>query len=193
LDKIINEQPHKKLYFDEIQVIEGWELYVRQKLDEGYFVILTGSNASLLSKELGTKLTGRHITKELFPFSFNEFLQLKSFKNNKKAAKEYLENGGFPEYVKQRNPEILQSLTEDILFRDIAVRYSVRDVSSLQRLLTYLVSNVGGLLTGNKLAQQLGIKSTATVMEYLSYLEQSYLLSLLPVFSYSYRAQIVNP
>ncbi len=193
LDEIINEQQHKKLYFDEIQIIEGWELYIRQKLDEGYPVIVTGSNASLLSKELGTKLTGRHITKELFPFSYNEFLQLNAKKNSKKAAKEYLEKGGFPEYLKHQNPEILQSLTEDILFRDIAVRFGIRDVSSLQRLLTYLVSNVGGLLTGNKLARQLGIKSTATIMEYLSYLEQTYLLNLLPVFSYSYRAQMVNP
>lgn len=60
--------------FDEIQIIPELERYVRQKLDEGFKIVVTGSNASLLSRELGTKLTGRHITKELFPFSYNEFI-----------------------------------------------------------------------------------------------------------------------
>ena len=69
LDLIISQKGFRRLFFDELQVIDGWELYVRQKLDEGYKVFVTGSNASLLSHELGTRLTGRHITKELFPLS----------------------------------------------------------------------------------------------------------------------------
>ena len=72
LDLLISEDKGKVLFFDEIQVIKGWEIFVRQKLDQGFQIIITGSNASLLSQELGTKLTGRHITKELFPFSFQE-------------------------------------------------------------------------------------------------------------------------
>ncbi|MBP7613271.1 MAG: AAA family ATPase, partial [Paludibacter sp.] len=70
LDNIIANKGAKILFFDEIQLVEGWEMYVRQKLDESFRVIITGSNASLLSKELGTRLTGRHITQELFPFSY---------------------------------------------------------------------------------------------------------------------------
>lgn len=86
--------------FDEIQIIKGWERYVRQKLDENFKVFVTGSNASLLSKELGTSLTGRHITSELFPFSFKEFCRFKDIEPNEHATKEYMQLGGFPEYLK---------------------------------------------------------------------------------------------
>ena len=75
LDAIIERKKAEILFFDELQIIEGWESYIRQKLDEGYKVIITGSNATLLSQELGTKLTGRQITQELFPFSFTEYLR----------------------------------------------------------------------------------------------------------------------
>ncbi|SHF94665.1 hypothetical protein SAMN05444274_11455 [Mariniphaga anaerophila] len=193
LDQIIYTANPKKLYFDEIQVVLGWELYVRQKLDEGYQVLVTGSNASLLSKELGTKLTGRHITKELFPFSYVEFIRFKKIESGIDSFRSYFRLGGFPEYVKHESPEILTSLFDDILFRDIAVRHGVRDVKSLQRLLLYLVANVGSLITATRLATLLGIKSSATVLDYLSYFEQSWILGLLPKFSWSYRARLVNP
>ena len=193
LDQIIKNKNCTKLYFDEIQVIKGWELYVRQKLDEGYIVTVTGSNASLLSRELGTKLTGRHIPKELFPFSYQEYIHFKNSKPSDNTLREYLSHGGFPEYVKLSNPEILTALFDDILFRDIAVRYGIRDVKSLKQLLLFLVSNVGNLVTATKLTQALGIKSSATVLDYFSYFEMTYLLALMPKFSYSYRAQLVNP
>lgn len=193
LDLVISGKGYKRLFFDEIQVIKGWELYVRQKLDEGFKVVVTGSNASLLSQELGTKLTGRHITKELYPFSFQEFARYQQFKPGSEAFQKYLDLGGFPEFVKYKNQDILTALFDDILFRDIAVRYGVRDVRSLKRLLLYLVANVGNLVTATKLTQSLGIKSPATILDYFSYFEQSYLLSLMPKFSYSYRAQLVNP
>lgn len=193
LDRIIGENIYKQLYFDEIQVIKGWELYVRQKLDEGFNVTVTGSNASLLSRELGTKLTGRHITKELFPFSYQEYIHFKNRTPGEETLADYLSHGGFPEYARINNPEILMALFEDILFRDIAVRYGVRDIKSLKRLLLFLVGNVGNLITATKLTQPLGIKSSATVLDYFSYLELTYLLALMPKFSYSYRAQLVNP
>jgi len=101
--------------------------------------------------------------------------------------------GGFPEYLKTANPDILDTLVDDILYRDIAVRHNIRDVKSLKRLITFLISNVGNLVTATKLTQQLGIKSSATILDYFSYFEQSYLLYLMPKFSYSYRPQIVNP
>jgi len=193
IDLIVEENESKVLFFDEIQVVKGWELYVRQKLDEGFKVFVTGSNASLLSRELGTKLTGRHITNELFPFSFQEYARYKLLSTNSETAFAYIKDGGFPEYLRTGNADILQALFNDILYRDIAVRYGIRDIESMKRLLIYLISNVGRLVTAGKLVQTLGIKSSATVLDYFSYFEQSYLLSLVPKFSYSYRAQIVNP
>jgi len=193
LDIIIGENGSKRLFFDEIQVIKGWELYVRQKLDEGYQVVVTGSNASLLSRELGTKLTGRHITKELYPFSFLEFINYKQLDPCDGSFQQFLDIGGFPEYVKNNNSDILTALFDDILYRDIAVRYGIRDVKSLKRLLLYLVANVGNLVTATKLTQVLEMKSSATILDYFSFYEQSYLLGLMPKFSYSMRAQLVNP
>lgn len=193
LDNIIAESKIKSLYFDEIQVVNGWELYVRQKLDEGFKVLITGSNASLLSKELGTKLTGRHISKELFPFSFAEFLHYYESEPNEAMLLQYIAKGGFPEYIKTDNSDVLAALIDDILYRDIAVRYNIRDVKSLKRLLLYLASNVGNLITATKLTQTIGIKSSATVLDYFSFFEQAYLLQLMPKFSYSYKAQLINP
>lgn len=193
LDEMIVQSRKKSLFFDEIQVIDGWELYVRQKLDQGYKVAITGSNASLLSKELGTKLTGRHIDKELFPFSFSEFLRYHEAIPDAESLLRYMTIGGFPEYIKTENPDILAVLIDDILYRDIAVRYNIRDVKSLKRLLLFLAANNGNLVTATKLTQTLGIKSPATILDYFSYFEQSYLLQLMPKFSYSYRVQLVNP
>jgi len=193
VDELITASSCKRLFFDEIQTVQGWELYVRQKLDEGYEVVVTGSNASLLSKELGTKLTGRHITKELFPFSFEEFCTYKKLVNNAEALTKYMKIGGLPGYVMTENPDIHTTLLDDIIYRDVAVRYNIRDVQSLKRLLIYLITNIGNLVSATKLTQLVGIKSTATVMEYLSYFEQSYLIQLMPKFSYSYKVQLVNP
>ncbi|MDP2335491.1 MAG: ATP-binding protein [Bacteroidota bacterium] len=193
LDSLILESGASSLYFDEIQVVNGWELYVRQKLDQKYRVSITGSNASLLSQELGTKLTGRHISKELFPFSFSEFCRFTQTEPDANAFANYLTKGGFPEYLRSDNPEILSSLLDDILFRDIVVRYGIRDVRSLKRLLIFLISNVSNLFTANKFTQVLGIKSSTTILDYLSFFEQAYLIKLMPRFAYSYRAQIVNP
>jgi predicted AAA+ superfamily ATPase len=181
------------LLFDEIQIIPEWERYVRQKLDEGFKIVITGSNASLLSKELGTKLTGRHIVKELFPFSYDEFNLFKGLGPSAGSLLQYLHAGGFPEYVKQGIDEILNHVFEDILIRDIAVRYGIRDVKTLQRLALYLISNVGNLITANRLKSLFEVGSANTITEYLSHLEDSYLFQFVPRFSYSLRKQMVNP
>jgi len=193
LDTLIEKSESESLFFDEIQVINGWELYIRQKLDEGFQITVTGSNASLLSRELGTKLTGRHISKELFPFSFNEFLGFKSLHADEKSLQKYLQNGGFPEFLKTNNPDILNELFHDILIRDIIVRYGIRDARLLKNLAVYLVSNVGNLVTANKLQQSLPIKSVATVLDYFSLLEDTYLVNFMPRFSYSHKVRMVNP
>lgn len=193
LDQLISEAGNKVLMFDEIQIIKGWERYVRQKLDESFKIFVTGSNASLLSKELGTSLTGRHITTELFPFSFKEFCRFKDMEQNEHSTKEYMRLGGFPEYLKAPIEEILASLLDDILIRDIAVRYGIKDIRGLKRLTVFLLSNIGNLTSANKLREPAGINSTTTILEYLSHLEQSYLISLIPMFDYSLKKQTVNP
>jgi predicted AAA+ superfamily ATPase len=192
LDNIIIDSKCDVLFFDEIQVIQNWELYVRQKLDEGFKIVITGSNASLLSRELGTKLTGRHITKELFPFSYKEFLSFKSLQPDVHSLQKYINTGGFPEYVKTKNTDILSTLFQDILNRDIVIRYGIRDVRALKQLAVYLISNVGNLVTANKLQQPLGMK-TNTLLEYFSHLEDTYLVNFMPKFSYSIKSQSINP
>lgn len=193
LDLLIEETGKRKLYFDEIQVVEGWELYIRQKLDQGFKVCITGSNASLLSKELGTKLTGRHISKELFPFSYKEYRRFHSLSPCAGSFMDYLRDGGFPEFVRTHNQDILTALFDDILYRDIAVRYGVRDVISLKALLLYLAANLGNLASANKMAGIVGIKTGKTALEYLSYFEEAYLIGRMPKFSWSLKAQYVNP
>lgn len=193
LDEIIKAAEKEVLLFDEIQVVDQWEKYLRQKLDEGYKIVVTGSNASLLSRELGTKLTGRHITTELFPFSYHEFNLFNKSKPSTESLQNYLISGGFPGYLKAKTPEILIQLFDDILIRDIAVRHGIRDVKTLQQLSIYLISNVGKLITANRLKQPFQIGATSTVMEYLSHLEDTYLFSFIPKFSYSARKQLVNP
>ena len=193
LDELISETNCKLLFFDEIQVVDGWELYVRQKLDEGFKVVVTGSNASLLSRELGTKLTGRHLTKELFPFSFQEFCAFKALESDAASLMQYMDEGGFPAYLKTENPDLHSALLDDIIYRDVAVRYNIRDVQSLKHLLLFMAANIGNLISATKLKNLLGIKSTATVLEYIGYFEKSYLIQLIPKFSYSYKVQVVNP
>lgn len=193
LDNLIVQKNASILFFDELQMIEGWEIYVRQKLDEGFKVIITGSNASMLSKELGTRLTGRHITQELFPFSYTEFLTFRNLTPSSESLKTYIQTGGFPEFVKNGDEEQLVTLFTDILMRDIVARYGIKDIKSLHRLASYLISNIGNRITATKLKQLLSIGATSTVLIWFSHLELSYLVSFLPMFSHSTKAQLINP
>lgn len=193
IDSYIEQEEKHVLMFDELQLIKGWERYVRQKLDEGFLVFVTGSNASLLSRELGTSLTGRHISTEMFPFSYKEFCRFFDMEQDTSSSELYLKMGGFPEYLKTENESILISLLDDILMRDISVRYNIRDIRSLKRLTMLLFSNIGSLISANKLKQPSSISSATTILEYLSYLENSYLIFTVPMFDYSLKKQSINP
>jgi predicted AAA+ superfamily ATPase len=193
LDRAIADSGVRLIFFDEVQSAEHWELYVRQKLDEGFQLVITGSNASLLSRELGTRLTGRHISKELFPFSYGEFCAFTGQEAGPDSLGSYLEKGGFPEYLKTGNTDILTQLQSDILYRDIAVRYGLRDAASLRRLFVYLVSNPAQKFSPSSLRQAIGVKSPTTVLEYISYFEAAYLVNLLPCFAWSVKAQSLAP
>ena len=188
-----NFQDSETVYLDEVQNVPEWEKYIREQQDQGKKFFITGSNASMLSKELGTRLTGRHLTYELFPFSYSEMLEFKDLEDSEESFKEYLEKGGFPEYLKFENQEILQELMDDILIRDIAVRHNVRNTDTLRKMAVYLMSNVGNEITHNKLKEYFDLGSTNTVSSYISHFKESYLLFTIPQFHYSPKKQMVNP
>ena len=193
IDQIAQESNSRYLFFDEIQLISGWESYVRSALDAGFRVIVTGSNATMLSQELGTRLTGRHITKELFPFSFDEYCRFRNALPNEDSLSAYLRNGGFPQYLKQQYEEVLTFLLDDILYRDIAVRHGIKDVRAVQSLMLYLITNVGNLISANKLTQIVHVKTAKTILEYFSYLTQTYIVEFVSRYAYSYKVQMISP
>jgi len=178
--------------FDEIQNIDKWEVFVRQQLDIDKKFLITGSNASLLSKELGTKLTGRHINIELFPFSFKEFLSLENLEANTESFMKYLQEGGFPEYLKYKKEEILRELFIDIIERDIVARHQLRDSKLLKNIALYLLTTTGNEFSYNKLKKTFNLGSVNTVISFIHYLEDSYLLFTIPKFDYSFKKQIMN-
>jgi predicted AAA+ superfamily ATPase len=180
-------------FFDEIQNVQGWEVFIRSLHDQGKKIFITGSNASLLSFELGTRLTGRHLCFELFPFSYKEFLSFFKTSPSSVTFQLYIEKGGFPEYLKFGSIETLQQLFRDILYRDIAVRYGVRNVKTLIDIALFLISNAGKEYTLNRLKNNFNLGSTNSVSEYVSWFEDSYLIFSVPQFSWSAKSMAINP
>jgi len=180
-------------FFDEIQNIEKWEKFIRYLVDRKNKVMITGSNASLLSRELGTRLTGRHLSYELFPFSYTEFLKFSKQKPNAESYSDYLYKGGFPEFLKDNDETLLHELLRDVLMRDIVNRFGIKNTAILNKLAIYLLTNVGKEFSANSLKKMLEVKSVQTIIDYISYLEDSYLIFTIPKFSYSYKKQQVNP
>jgi len=197
----------KKVFFlDEIQNVSGWERWVRRMIDDGYKIYITGSNASLLSQELGSRLTGRHVTVEIFPFSFKEYLMMikRKYKIGKQATtlitarhrswlKLFLLSGGIPDAVSQPSIQWLKILYDDVMYRDIAARYKIESLSSLKALGYYLMSNIAELTSYNKLKQLLFVSSQNTVKDYVTYMNNAYLIFPLSVFSYSVKRQLIAP
>lgn len=188
--------------FDEIQNVPEWERFVRRLHDQGYKFIVTGSNASLLSQELGTRLTGRCLRVELFPFSFREFLSFRKVKvpdlkvlttkqkgQLLKLTKEYIVSGGIPDSLKYPGLEIHKTLYDDVLYRDIATRYKLDNVKSLKELTFYLISNISTLISFNKLKELLKLGSVNTVKSYIDYLENSWLFFVVNKYAYSVKEQ----
>ncbi|MBP5703932.1 MAG: ATP-binding protein [Paludibacteraceae bacterium] len=193
-------------YFDEIQLVDGWERFVDRLYKHGNKVIVTGSNAKMLSRELGTLLTGRHVSKEVYPFSMSEYMELLGVKVTRDSfyttegramlqnvQKDYLKDGGFPQYLRSKNVEYLKSLYNDIIYRDIIVRYRLMSDKPLKETVYYLISNATHLFTYNSVAKSVGLKSSETVKDYISYLEETYLVGLLPKYDVKVGEQIKSP
>ncbi len=201
----IYENP-KLYFFDEVQNIEKFETFVRRLQDQGNKIIITGSNASLLSKEFGTRLTGRYRSFEIYPFSFMEYLSFKKIKpqkdwqyltkkrvNLKKMLNEYIENGGMPEYLKNKDKEYIKTVYENILYRDVIARYNIRRQKVLQELVNVLTTNISSPFTYNSLKTSLGLANSITVKEYISYLNNSFLFFELQRFDFSVKKQLNAP
>lgn len=191
-------------FFDEIQEVPGWEKFVNRMYEQARKVFVTGSNATLLSSEISSSLTGRNKVLELFPFSFPEFLRMegKTYQAGQLSVKQrslllndlnaFLETGGFPLVVKEKDPEIAHALFQDILYRDIVVRYKLSNVEEVKQIALYLASNTGKLFSYATLQTISGLKSLSSVKNYLQYYEASYLFYYLRKFDYSLKKQIMN-
>jgi len=191
LDEIIGLE-NKYYFFDEIQNVENWEVFVRNLHDREKVICVTGSNASLLSRELGTKLTGRSVQIELLPFSYTEYCSFKKLQHNADSYKLYINEGGFPSFVKVGNKEILQQLFRDIIYRDIIVRHGVRNEKTLISIALYLISNAGKEFSYTNIKNIFSVGSVNSVVDYVSWFEDSYLMFTLPRFSWSLKSVAIN-
>ena len=163
------------LFLDEIQNIDGWPLFVNRLLRQRIHIIITGSNAKLLSTELATHLTGRHHKIELFPFSFKDWCSIKDVEytrlttKNKgllsKAYEEYFRQGGFPELISgEENPkEYISTLIDNIISQDIKKRYKIRNIDALKRLAHHILNETPTLIVKDALQNIIGIKSERTL------------------------------
>ena len=191
--------------FDEIQNIYGWEKFISRLVPNHRVIITTGSNATLMSRELATYLTGRHLDFTLFPFSFREYLHFKNFISErqdiyitssiakiKEHLNEYIKIGGIPEGISVGKKFILQ-LENDIIEKDIIQRYKIRHVKKLKELSHYLLSNFSSEISYNKMKNILNVRSVTTVSNWVDYLESSYLIFELNKYSPKLKEQMLSP
>jgi len=184
----------KILFFDEIQNLENWELFVNRLQRQDYNLIITGSNSNLLSKNLSTHLTGRYSQTIIFPFSFKEFIGNEELTESeiKEKLSNYLEYGGFPEplFKKINYKEYLSTLFDSIIYKDIVKSYNIKLVSAMENIANYIISNISTELSYNRIRDLAGLKSVHTVEKYLSYMEEAFIFFRLNKFSFKKREQI---
>jgi hypothetical protein len=192
------------LVFDEIQNIEGWERFIT-RIAPSYKIIITGSNARLMSNELATLLTGRHMDYELLPFSFKEFLRYKNSGLNSKdifltkrraelynLLEEYINVGGFPQSL-SLGRSFLSELYGDVIERDIIARYKIRYSTQLKEMSRYLISNFSSEISYSKLRGIFGLKGFHTTGNWIQYIRNSYLLFTLERFSFKLKERTIAP
>ncbi len=187
------------LFLDEIQNVEGWHLFVNRILRKRMHVVVTGSNAKLLSGELATHLSGRNKEISLYPFSFREFCEMKGVDTDRKTTKaeafrrtafdEYLKQGGFPELftIEDKKPYV-STLVDNILKRDIEQRYKISYKAAFEKMAHHLLNVSPTKVVSSDLADIFHIKSEHTTKNYVEYLKQAYLL--IGVQKYSAKSKV---
>lgn len=181
------------MLLDEIQNLPNWDLWVSKLYRRGKNLIITGSNANMLSSEMATVLTGRYLQIEMLPFSLDETMRWKNISPDREEqsaqaimlADDYMRNGGYPETIPARGitKNYLSTLFDSILLKDVAQRHNVRNTTDLYNLATYLLSNFCNPISANELAGELGLSSVATTKKFCDYLNEPYLFFYLPRFN----------
>lgn len=175
------------LLLDEVQNLQGWDLWVSKLYRRGKNLVITGSNAKMLSSEMATVLTGRYLQIEMLPFSLEEMLEWHHINlhetqhgHNPEAAllmDDYLRLGGYPETLDARSltKSYLGTLFDSIIWKDVAKRHHVRNITDLNNLAMYLLSNFCNPYTANNLAEEIGMSSVSTINKFMDYLHEPYL------------------
>jgi len=186
-------------FFDEIQGKPEWNLFVNKLKERGNKCFITGSNADLLSKEISTYLTGRHIDIEIYPFSYKEIIEYKNISITPKTTQKnaillnnfdnYLEQGGFPEVIIFNQKEILKEIYKDIIQKDVILRWDIKNISELEDLAFYLLSHTTNLFNYNSLKKHTQIKDAKTIKQYINNLCKTYMFFELSQFEYSLNKQ----
>ena len=182
---------YEYLLLDEIQNLDGWDIWVSKLYRQGVNMIITGSNAKLLSSEMATLLTGRYIQIEMLPFSLQEYCEWKN-ESGQTVINDYLHYGGYPETLHSRtlSQSYLSTLFDSIVWKDIAQRHKVRNVEDLNNMAMYLLSNFCNPLSINELADATGMSSVATTQKFMGYLSEPYLFFYLP--RYNNKLKLMN-
>ena len=181
------------MLLDEVQNLPDWDLWISKLYRRGKNLIITGSNAKMLSSEMATVLTGRYLQIEMLPFSLDETMRWKNVSPDREEqaanatalADDYMRNGGYPETIPARSitKSYLSTLFDSILLKDVAKRHNVRNTADLYNLATYLLSNFCNQVSANELADELGLSSVATTKKFCNYLNEPYLFFYLPRFN----------
>lgn len=174
-------------YLDEVQDFPDWETFVNKLHRRGYNLVLTGSNAKLLSSELASSLTGRHISLELLPFSYQEFLQATQTQKSWSTFEAYLQSGGFPEVVLAKDDnknEYLRTLFDSIVLKDLVQRKKLRNPLQLRDTISLIVNNVASRTSARAISKALdSMLSSVTVDKYLHYLQEAYVIETIRGYS----------
>ena len=187
----------RTLFLDEVQNLKKWELFVNRLQRRGFNLVVSGSNANILSKEMATHLTGRHLSLSVFPLSFCEFLgasgesELTDAESRAQFDK-YLEWGGYPEPLakKLNYKDYLSTLFDSVIYKDIVKRFRIRNPSALENLALFVISHISNKYSYTTLAEVTNTKSPPTVEKYLAYLEEAFLIFRIPRFSKKIKNQI---
>jgi len=195
----------KTFFIDEIQNINQFESFVRRFYDDGFKFFITGSNSNLLSSELASKLTGRYVDISLNPFSFIEFLTFNNVTFNTSSAyntservliranfEKYLFSGGMPEFMKYNDTDILKQVYDNIINKDIALRFHISKVFEMRELYQYMITNFGRKYSYTSVSKSVSLESKITVKEFISYFELTFLGKQIYKFDNSYKKQIAN-